>query len=242
MRNDSGARRIMRERPSIASRFDVNAIGTGANGAAGVFALAATPARFAVERQAWKEAAALTATPSDYQWAEGLTYFARALGAAHTGDLENARASTDSLAAIRDRLAAKGEAYWSEQVAIEQLGARAWVHWAEHRPDSALATMREAARREDDTEKSIVTPGPIAPARELLGDMLLDAGKPREALEEYRATLRKEPNRFHALCGAMIAASAARDGASATRFKAQLATLAGSDNSCNLLSSLKAKS
>jgi hypothetical protein len=85
--------------------------------------------------------------------------------------------------------------------------------------------MREAARREDATEKSAVTPGPLAPARELLGDMLLELKRPREALVEYRATLLKEPNRFRALYGAMRAASLAGDRASATRYRSMLKTL-----------------
>ena len=234
MRNDSAARRIMRGVPALAARFDVNAIGSGGPGAAGVYALAAIPARFALERRAWGEAAALTPTASDYPWTAGITYFVRALGGVHTGDLANARASLDSLAVIRDRLGAKGEAYWSEQVAIQHLGALAWLRWAEHRPDSALSIMREAARREDATEKSIVTPGPLAPARELLGDMLLDLGRPREALDEYRATLLKEPNRFHALCGAFDAAAALGDRREATKFSTQLRTLTGIDGSCRL--------
>jgi hypothetical protein len=232
MRNDSAARRIMSELPSLAAKFDVNAIGSGAPGAAGVFALAAIPARFALERRAWAEAASLVPVASDYPWTAGITYFVRALGAAHTGSLDVARTSIDSLAAIRDRLAANAEPYWTEQVAIQHLGALAWLRWAEHRPDSALSTMREAARREDNTEKSAVTPGPLAPARELLGDMLIDLRRPREALAEYRATLRKEPNRFHALCGAFDAASAVGDRANATKFSTQLRTLTGSDGSC----------
>jgi hypothetical protein len=161
-----------------------------------------------------------------------MTYFARALGAAHTGDLDNARAAIDTLGVIRDRLAAGGEAYWSDQVAIQQLGAIAWLQWAEHRADSALSTMREAARREDLTEKSPVTPGPLAPARELLGDMLLDLGRPKDALEAYRATLIKEPNRFHAMCGAYRAAIAVRDQSSASKLRAQLRTLTGLSGSC----------
>ena len=232
MRNDSGARRILRELPALAARFDVNALGSGASGAAGVFALAAIPARYALERRDWSEASALEPVTSDYPWTEGMTQFARALGTAHTGDLVNARMAIDSLAAIRDRLVAKGEAYWGEQVAIQQLSARAWVSVAEHHPDSALSQMREAARREDDTEKSVVTPGPLAPAREMLGDLLLDLGQPKQALIEYRATLIKEPNRFHALCGAMSAASAVGDRTSASKLTAELRALTGSTASC----------
>ena len=127
-----------------------------------------------------------------------MTYFARSLGASHTGDLGKAKASIDSLASIQERLSAKGEAYWAEQVAIQHLAAQAWLDLAEHRENDALMHMREAARREDATEKNAVTPGPLAPARELLGDMLMELKRPSEASVEYRATLEKEPNRRHA--------------------------------------------
>jgi hypothetical protein len=139
-----------------------------------------------------------------------MTYFARALGASHTGDLATAKASIDSLASIQQRLSAKGEPYWAEQVAIQNLEAQAWLDFAEGRgagsgkgeAGTALALMRQAVAREDATEKSAVTPGPLAPARELLGDMLIELKRPAEARAEYRATLMKEPNRRHSLRGA----------------------------------------
>lgn len=192
---------ILDQLPGIAAKFDPNAITGAANGSAGVFALAAIPARYALEREAWSEAAALKPQPSDFPWTEAMTYFARALGAVHVKDLNNARASVDSLAAIRDRLAT-GEQYWSEQVAIQHLAAKAWLELESGNSDSALAYMKQAAAREDATEKSAVTPGPLAPARELLGDMLLKLKRPKEALAEYQKTLLKEPNRRRAITGA----------------------------------------
>jgi carboxylesterase type B len=188
--------------PALAARFDANAITGAASGAAGVFALAAIPARWALERRAWAEAAALEPKASDFPYTEAMTYFARSMGASRTGDLAKARTSIDSLASIQQRLSAKGEAYWAEQVAIQHLAAQAWLDLAERRETEALARMREAATREDATEKSAVTPGPLAPARELLGDMLMELKLPAEAVAEYQATLRKEPNRRHALRGA----------------------------------------
>jgi hypothetical protein len=139
---------------------------------------------------------------SAFPYTEAMTYFARSLGASHTGDLGKAKTSIDSLGSIQERLSAKGEGYWAEQVAIQGLAAQAWVDLAEHRESDALAHMREAATREDATEKSAVTPGPLAPARELLGDMLISLNRADEARAEYRATLQKEPNRRHALSGA----------------------------------------
>jgi len=199
MGKDSEAKAILDELPALRARFDPNATTGAAPGSAGVFALAAIPARWALERSAWAEAASLEPKPSDFPYADAMTYFARSLGASHTGDLARAKASIDSLASIQLRLAAKGEPYWAEQVAIERLEAQAWLDLVEHRESDALAHMHEAATREDATEKSAVSPGPLAPARELLGDMLMQLNRPAEAKAEYRATLEKEPNRRHSL-------------------------------------------
>jgi hypothetical protein len=196
---ESDAKRILDSLPALAARFDPIAITGAAPPLAGFFALDAIPARWALERNAWSEAAALEPKATPFPYAEAMTYFARALGASHTGDLAKARQSIDSLASIQQRLVTKGEAYWAEQVAIQQLGAQAWLDLAEHRDNEALMHMREAAAREDATEKSAVTPGPLAPARELLGDMLVELHRPTEAAAEYRATLQKEPNRRHSL-------------------------------------------
>jgi len=204
---DADAKAIVDGLPALAARFDPGAVTGAAPGSAGIFALAAIPARYALERRAWAEAAALVPNATAFPYAEAMTYLARALGASHTGALAVARSSVDSLAAIQARLAARGESYWAEQVAIQRLGAQAALDLAEGRRADALAHMREAASREDATEKSAVTPGPIAPAHELLADMLLALGQPTEALAEYRATLAKEPNRRHALDGARRAAS-----------------------------------
>ena len=192
------AKRILDSLPALAARFDPNAITGAAPGSAGVFALAAIPARWALERRAWAEAAAIVPASTNFQHADAMSWFARSLGASHTGDTARARAAIDSLNAIQQRLIAGAEPYWAEQVAVQSLGAQAWLALAEHRDSLALATMREAARREDATEKSAVTPGPLAPARELLGDMLVAMGRTKEARAEYQATLTREPGRRHA--------------------------------------------
>jgi tetratricopeptide (TPR) repeat protein len=228
MRRLPEAKRILDGLPALAARFDPNAVTGAAPGAAGVFALAAIPARYALERRDWAQAARLAPATSAFPWTEAMVHFARALGATHTGDLATARTAIDSLSAIERRLRAGGEGYWAEQVAIQHLGARAWLAHAEHRDDAALATMREAAAREDATDKSAVTPGPLAPARELLGDLLLELGRPAEALVEYRAALRTEPNRHHTVDGARRAAAAAGERAAAGQFAAQLRRITGS--------------
>ena len=227
MRRDSAAKAILNGLPALEARFDVNAITGAAPGSAGVFAIAAIPARYSLERRDWAQAAKLVPKASAFPWTEAMVYYARALGASHTGDLAAARMSVDSLSAIQHRLEAKGESYWAEQVAIQQLSAQAWVDHAEHRDGAALANMREAAEREDATEKSAVTPGPLAPARELLGDMLMEVRRPQEALVEYRATLLKEPNRYNSLDGARRAASGSGDRAGAAKYAAQLKKTTG---------------
>jgi hypothetical protein len=202
MGKDSSAKAILDGLPALASRFDATAITGAAPPSAAIFALAAIPARWTLERSAWAEAAALEPKPSAYPYAEAMTYFARALGASHTGDNVRAKAAIDSLTSIQQRLTAQREVYWAEQVAIQRLGATAWLCLAEHRDADALATMREAAAREDATDKSAVSPGPLAPAHELLGDMLAALARQAEARAEYRATLAREPNRRHSLIGA----------------------------------------
>jgi hypothetical protein len=199
MGREREARRILDQLPALAARFDPAAITGAAPGSAGLFALAAIPARWALEREAWAEAAALEPRASAFPYTEAMTYFARAMGASRTGDLARAGAAVDSLSAIQRRLAAAGEGFWAEQVAIQQLAAQGWLDLAGRREGQALARMREAAAREDAIEKNAVTPGPLAPARELLGDMLMELGRGAEARAEYRATLQKEPNRRHSL-------------------------------------------
>jgi hypothetical protein len=219
---DAAAKRVLDSLPDINARFNPDAIGGAAPGSAGIFALAAIPARYALERRAWAEAATLEPHSSRIPYADALTYFARALGAAHTGDLATARSAIDALQQIHDRLSQAKEGYWAEQVDIQRRGALAWLALAEGRNSDALAEMRAATDAEDKTEKSAITPGPIAPARELLGEMLLQVNEPAQALKEFQATLTKEPNRFRALYGAAHAAKLAGDAAQAQKYAGQL--------------------
>jgi len=225
MRRDSLARGILDRLPALAQRFDPSVVAGAAPGSAGVFALNAVPARWALERRAWGEAAALPARPSSFPFADAITWFARALGSARAGDTLGARRAIDTLEVLRLRLAGSGEVYWAEQVAIQGLGATAWLHLAAGRGDDALRTMRQAAAREDATEKAAVTPGPLAPARELLGEMLLELGRSSEALIEFRAALTREPNRRHTLEGGARAAEQSGDAAGAARFREQIVAL-----------------
>lgn len=225
LRNDSAAKAIVDGLPAIAARFDLNAVTGAAPAAAGVFALAAIPARYALERRDWTRAAALPAATTAFPYADAQTHFARALGAAHTGAVPAARASLDSLTAIGSRLAAQKEDYWVEQVAIARLGAEAWLAFTQGQRDDGVAKMREATAREDATEKSAITPGPLAPARELLGDMLMEMGRPADALAEYQRTLAKEPNRYRSMYGAMSAAKAAGDPDTERKYASAIAAM-----------------
>ncbi len=212
---DRTAAQLLASLPSVSARFDPTATGTGAPPAAGFFAMAAMPARYALERGDWAGAARLEVRPSPFLFADAITWFARALGAARTGDTLRADAAIVALTGFRERLLAASEGYWAEQVEIQRLGALAWRTFAAGQRDSALTLMRTAAAHEDATEKNAITPGPLAPARELLGDMLMSIGDHAGARAAYEATLLKEPNRFRAVAGAASAALAAGDRAAA---------------------------
>ena len=172
----------------------------------GFFALAASPARYAIERGDWKAAAELKVTPSAFSESMAMSHFARALGAARSGNPAAAKADVAKLAELSDKLKEAKDAYWSNIVDIQRQIAAAWVLDAEGKTDDALKAMSAAADAEDKTEKAPVTPGPLAPARELYGDMLLEHGMAKEALAAFEATKTKEPNRYRGYAGAAAAA------------------------------------
>jgi tetratricopeptide (TPR) repeat protein len=219
---DAAARRVLNSLPEIETRFDPAAIGGAASGAGGIFALAAIPARYALERGDWTAAAQLTPRTTMIPYTEAMTYFARAIGASHTGEMAIARQAVDSLRAIQQRLATANDVYWAEQVRIQLLGASAWVAHAEGLSGEALELMRAAADAEDRTEKGGITPGPLAPARELLGEMLLRMKEPALALVAFEATLAKEPDRFRALSGAALTAERGGDQTKAKKYFARI--------------------
>jgi tetratricopeptide (TPR) repeat protein len=191
----------------------------------GPYALAVSPARYAIERGDWKAAASLEVRPSPLSQVQAITYFARALGAARSGNPEAAKVDIAKLVELRDKLQGK-DAYWSEQVDIQQKVASAWVLHAEGKYDDALSAMSAAADAEDKTEKHPVTPGVPTPARELYGVMLLDRGKPTEALVAFEATLKKEPNRLRAYVGAAKAAEKSGDAAKAKEYYGKVVAIA----------------
>jgi hypothetical protein len=204
---DEAARRIVDSLPEIASRFDPKAVISGAGSpSTGYFALAAIPARYALERHDWKQAVQLTLRETPFPHTDAMTWFARGLGAARLGQPPPANESATALRKIREHLLKSGENYWAQQVEIQELAVRAWAALAEGKTKEALRQMKATADLEDGTEKSAVTPGPLAPARELLGEMLLEMNEPAQALDQFEATLKKEPGRFRSLYGAAHAA------------------------------------
>ena len=188
----------------------------------GPYAIAASTARYAVERNDWKAAAELELRPTRFAYVDAITHFARALGAARSGNPETARADIAQLAELRDKLRSAKDAYWAEQVEIQWLAATAWVLHAEGRHEEALGTLGRAADAEDRTEKSVVTPGPLAPARELYGAMLLERAMAKEALAAFEATLAREPNRYNAIAGAARASELLGDRAKAKTYSDKL--------------------
>jgi hypothetical protein len=189
------------------------------------FARAASPARYMVERGDWKGAAELTVEPARFPHVMAITHFARALGAARAGHPEAAAADIAKLTELRDKLVESKDGYWSQIVDIQRQVATAWQLYAEGKHDEALKAMSAAADAEDKTDKSPVTPGPLAPARELYGTMLLDHGMAKEALAAFEATMAKEPNRFDGFVGAAQATLALGDAAKAKAIYEKLVAL-----------------
>ncbi len=203
MVQDRAARDVINRLPATAARFDPSAAtGGAAPPMAAYFALAAIPARYALERGAWQEASQLEVQPIGTPFTIAISHFARALGAARSGRPADASADVNRLEQLRDQLTSAQDAYWAEQVDIQRRIAGAWVAFAEGRRDEALKTLRSAADSEDATDKSAVSPGPLAPARELLGEMLLESGEARSALAAFDASMAKEPGRFRGAFGA----------------------------------------
>ena len=194
------------------------------------YAANAMPVRFAIERRQWDAAARLEPLPDSEPHVAAIVYWARAIGHSRGGKPDDASADIakidESLAALR----AKNDAYWTTQTEVLAGSARAWQLAASGKHDEAIAQLRAAADAEDATEKRPVTPGPIVPAREQLGDMLLEQGRADDALREFKMALAESPNRRGALTGAARAAELAGDADTARAMRAQLANTASDSN------------
>jgi tetratricopeptide (TPR) repeat protein len=203
---DTAAKRVVDELAQIIAKQPPAANGPGIVGG---FPAAAIPARYALERNRWSAAINLQARPASQPYIEAMTHFARAMGGVHLERLDILKTELDQLAMLRDKEIVAKDLYWTTQVEIQRQEVEAWMLWVQGGKNQALKTMAAAATLEDTTEKSAVTPGPLAPAHELLGDMLVEAKQPAEALKEYETALAKEPNRFRSVYGAGHAAELA---------------------------------
>ena len=197
---------------------------------AGWYSMAAMPARYAIERGAWQEAMQLEPRSSNFPFTVAITHFARALGAARSGDTAAAEKEAAELERLHKQLSAANNSYWATEVEIQRLAVAGWIALARGKGDDALKFMRAAADLEDKTEKHIVTPGRIVPARELVGEMLLELKQPALALEEFETSRVREPNRFRGYYGAARAAEAAGDRRKAADYYAKLMELSAKGN------------
>ena len=198
------------------------------------YAATAIPARLVLERRQWNDAASLEvrdnvlalAPLESFQWGAAHIHFARAVGAARSKDAAAARREVAKLQQIEQALVVPPGTYdWKTQVSIERQIAEAWLAHAEGRNGEAERIMRAAADLDDSAEKHPVTPGAVLPAREQLGELLVELGRPAEALAEYEASLKRAPRRLAGLYGAARSARLAGDPASAGRYYAELRAL-----------------
>ena len=223
---DRAAGQLAAASAQVFARFDPAKANGAAPASAAFYARAAIPARYALERRDWAQAATLEPVPSRFPYADSITYFARGLGAAHLNDGAGARAAMASLDQLHATLAKQGEDYWAGQIDIQRRAVAAILALQQGHVPEALAGMRQAADLEDKTQLASVTPGPLAPAREMLGEMLLAQGQPTDALTAFEASLVQEPNRFWSLYGAAAAARQAGDRAKAHAYYQKLLAVA----------------
>jgi tetratricopeptide (TPR) repeat protein len=194
------------------------------------YAFAAIPARYAIERGQWADAARLEIHPADFPWSnfawsESITFFATGLGGARSGNLAIAHKSLDKLAELRDAVRSAKNDYAADQIEIERLAVAGWTAHAEKKDEDAEKLLRASAEMEDSTDKDNVTPGSILPAREQLGVLLLELKRPQEALVEFEASMTITPNRLNGVYGAARAAEQAGDRAKAQKYYANVMDL-----------------
>ncbi len=188
---------------------------------------AGIPARYFLERRQWKAAASLESFPADLPWdrfpfAYALTVFARAMGSARTTELADARIHVGELESLRDRT---DNLYWSRQIEVLRREAAAWLAHAEGHSDTALRLLESAVELEESMEKDPVTPGPVLPAREQLGELLVEMGRASEGLAAFESALAVAPNRFNGLYGAGTAARDLGDTAKARKYFSALVAM-----------------
>lgn len=208
----------------VDGRNSVGVLPSGA-GLTTATAFAAIPVRYAFDRSAWGEAAALEPMVTPFKQADAIVWFGRAIGAARSGDTAGARKDVEQLTRLHQELTAAGDPYWAEQVGIQETAGSAWIALADGNPTEAVALMRRAADQEDRTEKHVAMENRLSPMREMLGELLLAVGKPKEALREFSRSLEAVPNRFRSLAGAAQAATDAGNRRAARSYSRELLVL-----------------
>jgi tetratricopeptide (TPR) repeat protein len=205
----------------------------------GDYALAAVPARYAIERRDWRQASTLTVSGQGVPWAQAITWAAIGAGSARAGNLTRAAQAEKTLASLRDASARQNEAYWSNQIEVQRREVAAWIAEQGGKSPAALDLLRSAVQLEESMDKHAVTPGPVTPAREMLAEVLLLEKRPQDSLAEYEAVLKLAPNRFNALYGAAMAADAAGNKALATRYFQELLAIGVGDERQELTTARK---
>ncbi len=205
----------------------------------GGYAIAAIPARCAIELGDWKQASELRVWSDSVPWAQAITWAAVGIGSARAGDLDRAAQAEKTLASLVDAIAKMKNAYWSSQVEVQQREVAAWIAEKSGAGADAVAKMRSAAELEESMDKDAVTPGAVTPAREMLAELLLLEKQPREALAEYETVLKIAPNRFNALYGAASAADSAGNSTAANQYFRKLSEIAVGDERPELVTARK---
>jgi tetratricopeptide (TPR) repeat protein len=203
------------------------------------YAVAAIPARYAMELGNWQEAGTLRVKRDAVDWTQGITWMAIGVGSARSGNVERAAEAEQVLASLRDTVAKENNVYWSNQVEVQRREVAAWIAEANGKAADAITTMRSAAELEESMDKNAVTPGPVVPAREMLAGLLLKENHPQDSLAEYEAVLKISPNRFNALFGAASAADAAGNASAANRYFHKLTEVAVGDERQELVTARK---
>ena len=211
------------------------------------YAFAAIPARYMLERKMWKQAAALRLHPANFAWEKfpwqrAIIHFARVIGAVNTNQLNEAKNELDTLKTLYDKLAKQPDKILeAPQVAVQVKAAEAWIQYKQGNDEQALGLMKAAADMEDAMAKHPVTPGEVVPARELLGQMLLQMNKPQLAIEAFETDLKARPDRFNALYDAGVASEKAGEKDKAGVYFRRLLAISDS-KTCKRIELQKAKS
>ena len=195
----------------------------------GDYALAAVPARYAIETGNWKGASALKVRMEGVPWAQAITWMAIGVGSARSGDTARAAEAEKALATLRDAIAKLNNTYWSNQVEVQRREVSGWIAAASEKPADAISALRSSVELEESMDKHAVTPGAVTPAREMLAEMLMQQHHAEESLAEYEADLKVAPNRFNALYGAASAADAAGNKSVANRYFQKLLEVGSGD-------------